>query len=180
MKFVSDFETFLTDEVNLNQTRLDRLKGSVDAIETFLAGHTTFADSFLDLIPAGSWAQRAIICPVTEDHEFDADVLLYLTEQEDWQPKDYLEHLWATFRSSGTYRDLAHRKTRCVRIDYAGDFHIDVVPYLERGGAGRTTSRTAASPRTLAALSSRIRKPLLPGGMNASGSPTGASSRWSV
>ncbi len=141
MKFVADFNAFLRDEVNLNQARLDRLQGSVDAIETFLVNHPTFADSFPDLIPAGSWAQRAIIRPVTKDHEFDADVLLSMTEQEDWQPKDYIEQLWTAFRSSSTYHDLAHRKTRCVRIDYAGDFHIDVVPYLERWGAQYITNR---------------------------------------
>lgn len=142
MKFVADFAAFLRDEVNLDQTRLDRLQRSVDAIETFLSCHATFAENILDLIPAGSWAQRAIIRPVAENDEFDADVLLSMTEREDWQqPKDYVEYLWQAFRSSGTYHDLAHRKTRCVRIDYAGDFHIDVVPYLERGGAHYITNR---------------------------------------
>lgn len=38
MKFVDDFESFLRTEVNLNQTRLDRLQNSVNAIENFLAG----------------------------------------------------------------------------------------------------------------------------------------------
>jgi hypothetical protein len=60
MKFVADSNTFLRDEVKLNQTRLDRLQESVDTIEAFLAGHPAFCRSFLDLIPAGSWAQRAI------------------------------------------------------------------------------------------------------------------------
>lgn len=109
MKFVEDFNAFLRDEVNLNQSRLDRLQGSVDAIEAFLADHATFADNFLDLIPAGSWAQRAIIRPVTENHEFDADVLLSMTEQSDWQPKDYIEQLWTAFRSSNTFCDYNQR-----------------------------------------------------------------------
>src|SRR5947209_20170848 len=132
MKFVNDFAAFLREEVNLNQTRLDRLQESVDALENFLSGHEIFGKIFLDFIPAGSWAHRTIIRPVQENDEFDADALLAVKERTDWQPKDYLQQLWSAFRSHETYKPLARRKTRCVRIDYAGEFHIDVVPYVER------------------------------------------------
>ncbi len=54
MKFVDDFEALLRDEVNLNQTRIDRLQQSVDAIEDVLSGYEIFSKIFLDLIPAGS------------------------------------------------------------------------------------------------------------------------------
>lgn len=141
MKFADDFDTFLREEVNLNQTRIDRLEQSVGAIEDILSGHDVFGNIFLDLIPAGSWAHRTIIRPVRGNDEFDADVLLYIKERTDWQPKDYLEKLWSAFRSDGTYKSKAQRKTRCVRIDYACDFHIDVVPYLERAGSHYITNR---------------------------------------
>ncbi len=141
MKFTADFESFLRTEVNLNQTRIDRLQQSVGAIESFVAAHETFVDLFLDVIPAGSWAHRTIIKPVATNDEFDADVLLYVKEQTDWQPKDYIDNLYTAFRSSDVYRAKAERKTRCVRIDYAGDFHVDVVPYLERWDKHYITNR---------------------------------------
>jgi hypothetical protein len=141
MKFINDFNEFLDSEVNLNQTRLDRLEQSVGAIENFLANHETFKNIFLDTIPAGSWAHRTIIRPVRDNDEFDADMLLYIKECPDWKPKDYLENLWAAFRSSGLYKPKAERMTRCVRIDYECDFHIDVVPYLERAGSHYITNR---------------------------------------
>jgi hypothetical protein len=141
VKFVDDFESFLRTEVNLNQTRLDRLQNSVNAIENFLDGQATFSPLFQDTIPAGSWAHRTIIKPVGEYDEFDGDVLLYVKENADWQPKDYIEQLYAAFRSSDTYKSKAQKKTRCVRIDYAGDFHVDVVPYLERFGSHYITNR---------------------------------------
>lgn len=141
MKFAEDFESFLRTEVNLNQNRLDTLQERVTAIESFLEAETTFESMLLDLIPAGSWAHRIIIKPVAENDTFDADVLLHVTEQEDWQAKDYIEKLYQAFHGSGTYTSLAHRHTRCVRIDYAGEFHIDVVPYLEQGGLHYITNR---------------------------------------
>ena len=142
MKFMTDFEAFLRDEVNLNQTRLDRLQQSVNALEKFLSEHRVFGQIFVDSIPAGSWAHRTIIRPVRENDEFDGDMLLYVKERRDWQPKDYIEQLWSAFRDHETYKSLAQRKTRCVRIDYVGDFHIDVVPYLQRGGSHYITNRS--------------------------------------
>lgn len=141
MKFSDDFESFIRTEVNLNQARIDKLQQRVEAIESFLVDDETFGGIFLDLIPAGSWAHRTIIRPVTAGDDFDADVLLYVKEQQSWQPKDYIEHLYSSFRGSSTYKALAERKTRCVRIDYAGDFHIDVVPYMERVGRHYITNR---------------------------------------
>jgi hypothetical protein len=141
MKFAEAFESFVRTEVDLNRTRLDRLQSSVDAIENFLAQQATFAPLVLGMIPAGSWAHQTVIKPVGELDEFDADVLLYVTLNAEWQPKDYIEQLYAAFRGSDIYREKAQRKTRCVRIDYAGDFHVDIVPYLERVGGHYITNR---------------------------------------
>ncbi len=84
MKFVDHFEAFLRAEVNLNQTRIDRLEQSVGAIEEVLSKHDTFSKVFLDVIPAGSWAHGTIIRSVRENDEFDADMLLYIKECDGW------------------------------------------------------------------------------------------------
>lgn len=141
MKFPEAFESFLRTEVNLNKTRLDRLEASIQAIDTFVQGNAVFGSLFLDAIPAGSWAHRTIIKPVQENDEFDADVLLHLAPHAEWQPKDYIENLFAELQAHGTYRDKVEEHTRCVRIDYAGDFHVDVVPYMEIGGLHYVTNR---------------------------------------
>lgn len=141
MKFVDDFESFLRTVVNLNQSRLDTLQQRVSAIESFLETDATFSTILIDLIPAGSWAHRTIIKPVANNDGFDADLLLYVTEQPDWRSKDYIEQLYAAFRHSAVYKDLVHRKARCMRINYAGEFHIDLVPYLEQGGYHYITNR---------------------------------------
>lgn len=141
MKFTSDFESFLRNEVNLNQTRIDRLQSSVNSIEEFIAEDETFADIFLGVIPAGSWAHRTIIKPVAETDEFDADVLLHVQEQMAWKPKEYIDNLYSAFHENATYKSKVQRKTRCVRINYKDDFHVDVVPYLERGGGHFITNR---------------------------------------
>src|SRR5882724_6260911 len=82
----------------------------------------------------GSWAHRTIIKPLPGD-EFDADILLHLEEDREWKdnPRAYINALYQAFRRSAIYRDMVEKKNRCVRIHYANDCHVDVVPYLTRG-----------------------------------------------
>ena len=163
VKFVDDFESFLRTEVNLNQTRPSTgCRTASNAIENFLAGQATFSPLFLDMIPAGSWATGRSSSRSATNDEFDADMLLYVKENADWRPKDYIEQLYAAFRGSDTYKSKAQEKTRCVRIDYAGDFHVDVVPYLERFGQP-LHHQPARSRRTRAASRPLIRRPSPPG-----------------
>jgi hypothetical protein len=135
MKLNSYFKNFLENTVNLNQSRIDDLDDRVLAITNYLEGEAAFGSIVRDVIPQGSYAHKTIIKPL-KGRDFDADVLLHVEEQTGWAAKDYIAELYAALRRSGTYADLVGRKTRCVTVDYADDFHVDVVPYLERGGAG--------------------------------------------
>lgn len=140
MKLTAYFKHFLTQTVNLNQSRIDQLDARVLAVGNFLQGANGFGAAAEDLIAQGSYAHKTIIKPVG-NHEFDADVLLPMAEQDDWEPKDYVDNLYTKLRGSATYRDLVSRRTRCVVVNYANEFHIDVVPYLVRDDGHWITNR---------------------------------------
>ncbi|WP_193509618.1 cyclic GMP-AMP synthase DncV-like nucleotidyltransferase [Cryobacterium sp. BB736] len=142
MKLVQTFNVFMKQRVDLNESRIDRLDGHVSAVRDFLAGGDgTIAESFLDLIAQGSYAHRTIINPVSAGDGFDADVLLELTEVDGWGADSYVEELYKRFRESGTYREKVTRRSRCVTLNYSGEFHMDVVPYLARAGEKYITNR---------------------------------------
>ena len=125
MKHTQYFIDFLGDMVNLNQTRLDRLNTSVQAVTDFLKENL---DSFIRVEPQGSYGLKTIIKPVKDGQEYDADIQLYMKYEKDKEAKAYIKELYDCFRGNGNYKDKVHRKTRCVYLDYAGDFHLDVVP----------------------------------------------------
>ncbi len=141
MKLVNNFKDFLENEVNLNATRLSRLNASVNAVTNFLRGSDMFATYFGDTISQGSYAHRTIIRPVQDYEDFDADILFFLDEVSGWEAKDYVQNLYTCLRGSPVYRDKVSRKTRCVTVNYAGDFHIDVVPFLARHEKRYVTNR---------------------------------------
>lgn len=143
MKLLSHFDAFLVNRVNLRDSRIEQLDGRVAAVASFLSGgDDIIAQNYIDTIPQGSYAQRTIINPVGTADEFDADVLLSLDEVSGWDAEDYVQQLYTAFRNSTRYRGMVSRHTRCVKIDYANEFHIDVVPYLERHSQNFITNRT--------------------------------------
>ncbi len=123
MKHIKYFQEFLSTEVNLNETRLQRLNDSSAAVETYLRGNL---DGYEKTERQGSYGLQTIIKPVG-NREYDADMLLYIKKDKNKGPKDYINAVYDCLRENKKYEDKVHRKTRCVYIDYAGDFHLDLV-----------------------------------------------------
>lgn len=132
MKLEEKLKEFLANTVNINQSRIDTLTDRVDAVTRFLKDSETFEDCFIEVVPQGSYAHKTIIKPSDKSPEFDADILLYVKEVDDWEPKDYIEQLYQLFLGNGIYRDKTIRQTRCVTINYIGEFSLDVVPSIRR------------------------------------------------
>ena len=125
-----DFQDFLRDEVNLNQGRLDRLETSVGAINSYLKEHLT---GYQTMERQGSYALGTLIKPVDKNDEYDADIQIVMNPNPSWEPKDYVNAIYRTLKQNQNYADKLRLKTRCVTIDYAGDFHLDVVPRITSG-----------------------------------------------
>ncbi len=129
MKNINAFKQFLTEEVNLNESRIDTLEQKIESIKTFLKDNF---DCYQKVEKQGSYAMQTIIKPVKENDEFDADLLVYCSEMESWEPANYIQKLYDLFKNSGNYSHMVKRKTRCITLDYSGDFHLDLVPCVKK------------------------------------------------
>lgn len=132
MKHTQAFSNFLKDTVNLNATRIETLEVRAETIKELLEDSPLLDSHFIDAREQGSWALKTIIKP-RSNKEFDADIRIYLNQIDDWEPKDYINNIYTFFRENGIYRDMVSRKTRCLTLNYAGDFHLDVIPCLQIG-----------------------------------------------
>lgn len=134
MKLIKHLNDFLKNEVNLNQTRIDTLEKRVAVVTNFIKANDSFGPAFIEAIPQGSYAHRTIIKPTAKKTVFDADVVVYLKPVQGWEAKDYIEEIYKAFNASSTYKGKVSRQTRCVKLDYAGEFHIDIVPCIRKTG----------------------------------------------
>ena len=128
----------LKGEVNLNQRRLDRLETSVGAVNDYLKGNLT---GYQKMEKQGSYALGTLIKPVDND-EYDADIQIVMNPNPQWEPKDYVLEINRTLAGNKNYADKLRLKSRCVTVDYAGDFHLDVVPRVTINGNHYVCNRT--------------------------------------
>lgn len=129
MKLVAHFSDFLTNTVNLNTTRIERLESSVEAIKNVISD-SDWQPRRRGFLAQGSWAHKTIIKPL-EGNAFDADLLVFVDAEDSWDAEEYVDSLYKLFRNHGTYEDKIDVWEYCVTITYAGDFKIDVVPCVK-------------------------------------------------
>jgi Second Messenger Oligonucleotide or Dinucleotide Synthetase domain len=131
MKLHEHFSGLLDRVVNINPSRLEQLAQHEKALTEWLRGDSTFGPTVEGFIRQGSWAHRTIIRPLP-GQEFDADLLVEMKPQRGWSkdPRRYPEALYDAMLRSPRHRGKVELKTRCVRVNYANDCHVDLVPYI--------------------------------------------------
>lgn len=130
---------FLKSTVNLPASSLDALETHVDALWGVLLASEHLKDPPLDWQQQGSWAYGTIIKP-PKGQDFDADVVLESPHLH-IEPKEYLLRINQALSRHGTYRDKTQLKSRCVRVAYAGEHHVDLVPLVRRATGSSIVNR---------------------------------------
>lgn len=134
MQHADYFRTFLVHEVNLDATRLDKLDRRVAAVYAALREDSTIGALVLGRSKQGSWAHRLIIRP-KPGGDFDADFLIEIEYQADWEPVRYINEVYNALHRHSVYSKQDHgRKCRCVWLKYAPEnevgCHLDIVPFV--------------------------------------------------
>ena len=129
---VNDFNKFMGEHVNLNPSRYERLKRSDKAVSEYLRQNLI---GFRRTERQGSYALGTTIRPVGDtDDEYDVDRLVYMEYDSSKDPKDYIDDVYRCLKANGNYTDKVQRHTRCVTVNYADEFKIDVVPCITVNG----------------------------------------------
>ena len=126
------FREFLRYEVNLNQDRLHRLQISVRVVNRHLKANLP---GYQRIDRQGSYGLDTLVKPVNEDDQYDADIQVVMNPNPNWKAREYLDALCETLSWEHNFVDKIELSNRCVTLNYAGDFHLDVVPRVTtRGG----------------------------------------------
>ncbi|MEW4564205.1 nucleotidyltransferase [Bremerella sp. JC770] len=91
--------------------------------------NTRLAPFYPDIKYQGSALLGTVVRP-WEREEFDVDLLCLLSgiNLAATPPIDVFEMVAQRMEENATYRELMVRKERCIAINYAGQFHLDIVP----------------------------------------------------
>ena len=111
----------ICDKLNLSETLHKKLRDHYKAISEYLNSCNELED--LKIYPQGSFAIGTTIKPFTRE-EYDLDFVC----EKDICPFQLFNLIKEALKDNGRYKDIIEEKKRCVCINYAGDFHLDILP----------------------------------------------------
>ena len=128
------FDDFLRNRVNLNPTRLDRIRSAHRSVRAVLKADADLAPDYLGTFLQGSYAQGTGTRSPNGD-VYDVDVVLALDLEDDWGnlPSGWsvLNDVADALDADPLYAGKIEIRDRCVRVAYSNDgmdFHLDVLP----------------------------------------------------
>lgn len=89
------------------------------------------------IYPQGSLRIGTTVRPL-ERQEYDLDLVceLQIDPRYIGNPVDLLDAMETRLQSHATYEGMLERKNRCIRVNYANDFHLDILPACPDQGTG--------------------------------------------
>lgn len=81
----------------------------------------------LKMYPQGSFRLKTTIKPLNEE-EYDLDFVAELPVDSLMTPQELYNHIVRILKNDGIHNNMVELKKRCVRVKYANDFHIDIMP----------------------------------------------------
>lgn len=124
--------------IQLTETQDQKARGHYKAVSSWLADEASSLHSFSPYIfPQGSQRLGTTTKPIHQS-EFDLDAICRLAIYGDCHPGLLYRLLWDRLWQNAIYRPMMKRMPRCVRLDYAGDFHLDIAPAVPDSRCGGT------------------------------------------
>lgn len=119
----------IAQELQLDRTRLDRMESAYNAVSKLLESDEDFFDGFqIEIYAQGSKRIETTVKPINKE-DFDLDTVLHIYDPYyNHSPEEIYNALVKALEKDSYYSEIMEKKTRCVRLNYKGDFHMDILP----------------------------------------------------
>nr|WP_315203714.1 nucleotidyltransferase [uncultured Flavobacterium sp.] len=119
----------IAQELQLDKTRMERMESAYKAVFDLLKKDETFFNNLeIEIYVQGSKRIGTTVKPIN-DEDFDLDTVLHIYDLfSNHTPEQVYNELVRVIENDGYYKTICEKKTRCVRLNYKSDFHIDILP----------------------------------------------------
>lgn len=118
------------EDLDLTETQFDRARQSYGAVGDWLSGSTDPLLVSVLVYLQGSTALGTAVKPIGR-REFDVDLICFCAGMASGiSPAVLKAAIGNRLKEHATYVPLLEEKKRCWRLNYAGDFHLDLSPTI--------------------------------------------------
>src|ERR1035437_5047647 len=124
----------LCQGLELNDSQFELAKARYHAVGRWLAGAEKKLSRTVLIYPQGSTAIGTTVKPIGRI-EHDVDLVSHVVEPDQLiSPAALKSAIGNRLRSNGQYAPFLEEMGRCWRINYAGEFHLDITPSIPNPG----------------------------------------------
>lgn len=118
--------------LQLDETRYNRMIVSYEAIKKWIEGDELFFKPYkYEVYPHGSVRVFTTVKPIGK-LEFDLDIVIHFNDSHvSHSPLKIYTELIRRLNEKETYKKILEKKNRVIRLNYSGDFHMDIMPGIQ-------------------------------------------------
>lgn len=127
---VDDYLNAIGETLQLSESAYNLARQRYHAVADWLNAEGSSLDRFdPQIFSQGSFRIRTTVKPIGES-EYDIDLVCVVDATPSDFPEPVALHnlIEERLKEHGTYRDMIERKRRCIRLNYANEFHMDILP----------------------------------------------------
>lgn len=115
------------DNLDLTKTQRERIEEAYNAVGDYLAScdHPLLKNA--QIYPQGSMRLRTTNKPLSQD-EFDVDLILFLPHANTATRDEIVDVVKQHLLDNDVYKELLEDLPRGLRINYKGNYHLDITP----------------------------------------------------
>lgn len=122
--------------LQLTRTQDTKVRSHYQAVSDWLAEEGSPLQEFSPhIFPQGSQRLGTTTKPVGQA-EFDLDAVCKLNVEQLCSPGQLYSLIWDRLAAHAKYRKMMQRLPRCIRLNYSGDFHLDIAPAIPDKACG--------------------------------------------
>lgn len=118
------------DNLDLTKSQRERIETAYNTVGEYLASCDDPLLEGAQIYPQGSMRLRTTVKPLSKE-EFDVDLILFLPNAGNASREQIVLVIKQYLMDSEVYKKLVEDLPRGFRINYKGDYHLDITPAVE-------------------------------------------------
>ncbi len=117
------------EKLQISKTQRQLAENRYKAVGTWLSKDKDLFDGAeINIYPQGSLSIGTTVKPLARQ-EYDLDLVCEIDESyHEKDPIELLNTIEQRLNANEIYKDKVERKNRCIRLNYANEFHMDILP----------------------------------------------------
>lgn len=127
MNYTDELLVGICGKLQLQPNKYELASERYQTIANTIQEDDVFKRINLNMYPQGSFRLKTTVKPLNGD-DYDLDFVVELPYDEEMTPRDLYDNIFRILAHDGTHNDMVEKKSRCIRVNYANDFHMDIMP----------------------------------------------------